>query len=207
LLGDPDLDDVPLTKQPQNLVQTADSLADLAIFCGFANMHIDDVPHDSTLEFSLYPANPNPDDSPDDAPAVQMVPTAGGEQPFEANKNAVAIEDQSGEGSIDNGSVTDASSLTAAVPGVESTKKKEEPQKKKNAIQEDDSWFTKSFFIALTPERLDLLHKVTSKNYDPVLGLAPEGPLSTFDLLKLQGKVDFDDSLIPEDVEVPDCLS
>lgn len=53
LLGDPDIDDMPLSEGLVEISRTSEVLSNMALYCGFSETHIDQIYEDNTNEFSL----------------------------------------------------------------------------------------------------------------------------------------------------------
>ncbi len=53
LLGDPDIDDMPLSEGLAEISRTSEVLSNMALYCGFSETHIDQIYEDNTNEFSL----------------------------------------------------------------------------------------------------------------------------------------------------------
>ena len=108
LFGDPDLEGLPDSNDLQQTLNTAEDLSNLALFCGYANIRMDNIYDDSTTEFNL------------------------------------------------NYTYTD-----------------------NRKVINDDEWLTKSFFVTVTPDRLDAMREATTPLYDPTVGLLGSGSLTS----------------------------
>lgn len=53
LLGDPDVDDMPISEKSDQIIATAENLSNLALFCGLANLRLENLAEDVTYDFNL----------------------------------------------------------------------------------------------------------------------------------------------------------